>query len=456
MRGTIADCSTGRRSGDRPGRGISFAGPHLPGRASDGAPCPREGTGSAGAGSGPLIAEADLVGVHGVFGHLPPQILLGPERLDVVVELLEPLVLGRDFGVKLLSGLVAAVHDIRREWLQHRALRDELLQRDGIHRVVLRRHPRAAVVGGRLQHLLVDLRQLVPLGEVEEVVRGRARLPPARIVVVAGDLDEAELLVVVRADPFGGVDGALLERGIDVAACDLLRDDAELRQDHAGEAADAELETLEVLERVDLLAEPAAHLAVRRARDEARAVVLGAQELIDELLAAAVHVPRVLHARVHAEGQIGAEGERGILAEVVVEWGVAALDRAGLDGIEHLQAGDDFAGCERGDLELVVGEFRHALGEVFRLAVQRVERFRPARRHAPLDLGHGLRDRRCGERYGRCGADAARTRGLQESAPVQLAHSVLPKRFCRPLCAALERVCLHTAGRSRTPASWAD
>ena len=41
--------------------------------------------------------------------------------------------------------------------------------------------------------------------------------PPAREVVVVGDLVEAQLLVVVGADPFGGVDGAFFQRGIDVA-----------------------------------------------------------------------------------------------------------------------------------------------------------------------------------------------------------------------------------------------
>jgi hypothetical protein len=41
----------------------------------------------------------------------------------------------------------------------------------------------------------------------------RAAFPPARVVVVLGHLVEAELLVIVGADPFGGIDGALFERG---------------------------------------------------------------------------------------------------------------------------------------------------------------------------------------------------------------------------------------------------
>ncbi len=59
-------------------------------------------------GSGARVAEADLVGVHRVFGHLPPEVLVGTEGRDVVVELLEPLVLAREVGVEFLRGLVAA------------------------------------------------------------------------------------------------------------------------------------------------------------------------------------------------------------------------------------------------------------------------------------------------------------------------------------------------------------
>ena len=89
---------------------------------------------------------------------------------------------------------------------------------------------------------------------------GRSAFPPAGIVVVGRDLVEAELLVVIGADPFGRIDRALFQRRIDVAAGDLLRHDAELLDHLAGKAADAHLEALEVGDRVDLLAEPAAHL----------------------------------------------------------------------------------------------------------------------------------------------------------------------------------------------------
>src|SRR5216684_1267845 len=74
----------------------------------------------------------------------------------------------------------------------------------------------------------------------------RPTLPPTRVVIIRRDLVEAELLVVVRADPFGRVDRALLERRVDVAAGDLLRHDAELGERKTAGSADAHLEALQV------------------------------------------------------------------------------------------------------------------------------------------------------------------------------------------------------------------
>ena len=113
---------------------------------------------------------------------------------------------------------------------------------------------------GRAHQRLVGRRQLFHLRLVDHQMDRRPAFPPAGIVVVRRDLVEAELLVVIGADPFGRIDRALLERRIDVAAGDLLRHHAELRDDLAGKAADAHLEALQVGDRVDLLAEPAAHL----------------------------------------------------------------------------------------------------------------------------------------------------------------------------------------------------
>ena len=58
---------------------------------------------------------------------------------------------------------------------------------------------------------------------------------------------------------------------------------------------------------------------------------------------------------------------------------MADLDGAVLYGIDDLQAGHDFAGGENLDLKLVVGRLGDGFGHHLGAAIQRVERFRPAR-----------------------------------------------------------------------------
>src|SRR5262249_22803377 len=168
--------------------------------------------------------------------------------------------------------------------------------------VVFVRHPRTRLARAGLYHRLINLRQLVPFGEIDQKMRLRAALPPTGVIVVLGDLDEAELLVVVGADPFGGVDGALLERREDVAGGKLLRHDAELAQNAPGKTADAELQAFHVVEAFDLLAEPAAHLARRVAGRHAPAVI-GLEEVVEQLHAAALELPGLLLTGVEPEWQ---------------------------------------------------------------------------------------------------------------------------------------------------------
>ena len=193
------------------------------------------------------------------------------------------------------------------------------------------------------------------------------------------------------ADPLGTVDGPLLERRIDVAACDLLRHDADALHDLASKAPEPELETLEVVHLRNRFTEPAAHLRAGVAARQAIAIV-ALEELVQQVETTALDHPSILHSAVHAERQRRAEHKGVILAEVVVERGMAALHRAVLHGIDHLQAGNDLAAGEGLDLELVVGHRRNALADEVGAAVQRVERLGPACRLPPLDLGHRLRD----------------------------------------------------------------
>src|SRR5258708_12882520 len=109
----------------------------------------------------------------------------------------------------------------------------------------------------------------------------RATLPPAGIVIKLRDLVEAELLVVVRTDPFGGIDCALLQRWINIAASDLLRNDTKLAKRLPSPAADAHLEAVQVIDCLDFLFEPPAHLAPGVTHKKALAVELGTQPLDD-------------------------------------------------------------------------------------------------------------------------------------------------------------------------------
>ena len=107
---------------------------------------------------------------------------------------------------------------------------------------------------------------------------------------------------------------------------------------------------------------------------------------MDELEAAALVQPCVLLPGCQAEGHAGVEGQRGVLARVVVAAGLAHLDRAVLDGVHHLQAGDDLAGGVGTDVEVAIGHLRHALGQDLGAAVDGVQAAGKAAGDAPPDL----------------------------------------------------------------------
>ena len=245
---------------------------------------------------------------------------------------------------------------------------------------------------------------MLRLGDVEGEVQ-RA-FPPARVVVEGRDAVEAELGVVVGADPLRGVDRALLQRGVDVAAGDLLRHHAELGEDLPGDAGDAHLEAVQVPDGLDLLAEPAAHLRAGVAARDGHGVV-AFEERPQRLAPAARVEPGVELARVHAEGDGGVEGEGRVLADEVVGGGVRALHRAGLHRVRHLEARHQLAGLEHADLELVVRHRGDALRDVLRGAVDGVEGARERAGAAPPDLRRRLRQRRRGERRCAGGGDRA-------------------------------------------------
>ena len=177
-----------------------------------------------------------------------------------LVDLLEVRIGRGDFGVQFLGGLEARFHDRRREGMQLGAAGEQLAQRRRIHGVVFGHHPVVGVMPGLLENALIIFRQRIPLVEIDHGQQHGAAFPPAGIIVVRRDLVEAEPFIVIRTDPFGRIDGTFFQRGIDVATGELLRHATELLHDAPGKAANAEFQSLEIGDGIDLLAEPAAHL----------------------------------------------------------------------------------------------------------------------------------------------------------------------------------------------------
>jgi hypothetical protein len=104
---------------------------------------------------------------------------------------------------------------------------------------------------------------------------------------------EAELRVVVGADVLDAVDGAALQRRVDVARRDLLRHHAEPRHHVARQARHAELQPAQILRALDLPPQPAAHLVAGVAAGQGVDAEV-AVHAVQHLVAAAVEEPGVL------------------------------------------------------------------------------------------------------------------------------------------------------------------
>src|SRR5207244_9641642 len=162
-----------------------------------------------------------------------------------------------------------------------------------IDAVVFFDHPRARGRTGLVEDRLILPGKRIPLLFVDDHVQHRAAFPPAGEVVVFRHLVETELLVVIGTDELRGIDCPLLERWIYIAARDLLRHHAEPGEHMAAHARDAELEALEIIWCLDLLAEPAAHLRAGVAAQD-RMRLERFQRLVAEFGAAAERPPGML------------------------------------------------------------------------------------------------------------------------------------------------------------------
>ena len=166
----------------------------------------------------------------------------------------------------------------------------------------------------------------------------------------------------------------------------------------------AKLQALHVGQRLDLFAEPAAHLRTGVATGEVDDVV-AMVELAHQLQAVAfVHPGRHL-ARVEAERNRAAERKHRVLAEEVVRRRVRHFDGAGLHAVDHAEGRHQFTRPVHADLELAAGHVAHLLGEDIGTTINNVGGFRKTRSHAPADGGLGMHDGRCGA----CGQNASDT-----------------------------------------------
>ncbi len=200
----------------------------------------------------------------------------------------------------------------------------------------------------------------------------RAGLPPAGCVVERRDFIESQLFIVIRAYPFSRIDGAFLQRGVNVAPGNLLRHDTQLLHDAPSKTTDSHFQTMHVLRGFDLATEPAAHLAAGVATHEVNNAVLG-KKITHQLPTTALIHPSGLLTSGQTKRHRRIKSESRVLAEVVVRRRVTHLHRARLNCIHYLQRRYQLTAGKHADIEFAVGQRRYALGHNLSRAEDGVE-----------------------------------------------------------------------------------
>ena len=285
----------------------------------------------------------------------------GPPRLQ---NRAERRVLGGDAIEHILRLLPEGRHQLGRELSNLGELLD-LLEIGLVEHVVGRDGVDVGVGGSILDCRLVLGRQIVPQRERDLHFEGGAWLPPPGVIVeeLAAELIQAEDEVIGRTDEFCGVDGSGLDRGQDLPAGyrDLLP--AQIGQHVPRQARNTHLEALEVGNGVDLLGEPAAHLAAGATGREGDDAVLLGIELVEQVEAASLVEPGVLLALGQAEGNRRPELLDRAQPDVVVGGRVAHLHTTVTNRRQYFETADDLASGAGIDLELATRELAYLLGE---------------------------------------------------------------------------------------------
>ena len=262
-------------------------------------------------------------------------------------------------------------------------------------------------VGCSAHHSLVLVAQAVEGLVVDIEGQVQRAFPPAGVVVERCDLVQAQLQIVVGANPLGRIDRAFFQRLIDFASRNVLGHCAHFFQHLARKATHAELQALDVFRRLDFLAEPAPHLRPRIATDQRHDVVL-VVELAHELAAIAIDHPRGQLARVHAKRNRTANGKHLVLAKEVVRRGVGHFHSAALHTVDHVECWHQLTRLVNGHIKFASGHGLDRLGKHFGRAVNRVQRFGEAGCNTPAN------SRLCVHRWGCCCSHNAGDTGMLE------------------------------------------
>ena len=173
------------------------------------------------------------------------------------------------------------------------------------------------------------------------------------------------------------------------AAAKQLRRHAELLHDLGAEPEEAHLQAFQLVERLDLLAEPAGRLGADAAGIDRHQIMLGV-DLLPQLVAAAEPLPGYELSERRAERHRREEGERGILAGVIAGRRPARLDRSLGDRIEALERRNERTGLEEFHLELAAGHAIDVLGEAHPRRAKVRERAGKGTLHLPTHLVLGV------------------------------------------------------------------
>ena len=187
-------------------------------------------------------------------------------------------------------------------------------------------------------------RQSVKFLLVDQKLVFSRRFMPA-CVIVGCDLLEAHVQIERGPDPFQRIDSAAIESRVKFTGGDVGHDDAELGKNFSGKARNPHLQALQIVQRVDLLAEP-----------------------------------RVLLGSDHAERHGGKEHRADVLALPVIGSGMTHLILTGLDHVEDVERGLVFVGRVDADFHLAAGRDLDYCGHF-------VDRIAENRKTGPPSLG---------------------------------------------------------------------